>query len=68
MLRRLLKLRELGTLVDASPRSFAAAGKSLDLSMVVASLGKLVARARTDIAERVGILGTTLKQSTSEGS
>src|SRR5690348_14145035 len=67
MLGRLFQLGQLRTLLDAFPTGFAAARKGLDLSMFVASLGKLVAGACTDVAERIGVLRTALKQLSCEG-
>ena len=66
-LRRAFQLRKLGAFLSAFPTGFAATGKSLDLKVLVAGFGKLLAGACADVTQWIGVLRTALKQLSCEG-
>jgi len=65
--RRAFQLRKLGAFLSACPTGFAATGKSLDLKVLVAGFGKLLAGACADATQWIGVLRTALKQLSCEG-
>ena len=62
MFGRLFQLGELGAFCGALSTRFSATRKGLNVSMLVAGFGELLAGPGTNVAERIGVLGTALEQ------
>ena len=67
MFGRLFQLGELGAFCGALSTRFSATRKGLNVSMLVAGFGELLAGAGTNVAERIGILGTALEHLRRQG-
>lgn len=62
MFGRLFQLGELGAFCGALSTRFSTTRKGLNVSMLVAGFGELLAGACADVAERIGILRTAFKE------
>jgi len=58
---------KLGAFLSTFPTGFSATGKGLDFGMLVAGFGELLADVRTDVTERIGILGPAFKELSRQG-
>ena len=67
MFGRLFQLGELGAFCGALSTRFGATRKGLNVSMLAAGFGELLAGAGTDVTERIGILRTAFKELSRQG-